>query len=234
MTLWASGDSLTPSTLNRKLSSAASSGGFSTNTLVPESGSYISLATVRPLKVRDSAAATQPLLAPDSETSLGFYRSAASTLALSYGTFAASGVSATNLRSSTASFGGTVDVHSLLQMDSNGAILDWRDSGAGIDLVGLNPNLPSVGSCLAFQDRQTGNLPVMAYFQTGVGFVVGKGLTAGSNASQGFLYLPSSTSTGPVTAPNAAQASEVAMVFEPQHNRLWAYYSGAWHFCTFT
>lgn len=45
MSPWASGDSLTPSTLNAKLASAASVGGFSTNTLYGESTVSVSLAT---------------------------------------------------------------------------------------------------------------------------------------------------------------------------------------------
>ncbi len=45
MTQWASGDSLTPSTLNRKMSSAVSAGGFSTNTVQAESGRTIRTAS---------------------------------------------------------------------------------------------------------------------------------------------------------------------------------------------
>lgn len=95
MTVWAEGDALSPSNLNNNTASATSVTGFSTNTLSAEVGSTVSALgnLVSASTFSAGAAVVVPIgtaVAPavrfDSEQSLGLYRSAASTLALSYGT----------------------------------------------------------------------------------------------------------------------------------------------------
>ena len=104
MTVWAEGDALSPSNLNNNSASATSVAGFSTNTLSAETGSSISalgnLVSASTFSAGDAfVAAAGSAIAPAvrfaSEQSLGFYRSAASELATSYGTFVPSDVSAT-------------------------------------------------------------------------------------------------------------------------------------------
>src|SRR3990167_7602026 len=107
MSIWASGDSLTPATLNRKLASASTTAGFSSNTLAAESGntlvvnSVLSVATLYagtvPISALDlaSGSAVDPSLGFQSEQSLGLYRSGASTIAQSYGTFSVTNLGGT-------------------------------------------------------------------------------------------------------------------------------------------
>ncbi len=103
MTVWAEGDALSPSNLNNNSASATSLTGFSTNTLGAETGSSISAlgnvfsaSTLSATEIVVGAgSAVAPAVRINSEASLGFYRSAASELAVSYGTFVPSDLSAT-------------------------------------------------------------------------------------------------------------------------------------------
>ncbi len=94
---WVDGDVLSPENMNTKGASAPSVDGFSTNTLGAEVGSFISAlgnmfsasTLSAPEIVVGAGSAVAPAVRINSEESLGLFRSAASQLELSYGTFRA-------------------------------------------------------------------------------------------------------------------------------------------------
>ena len=107
----------------------------------------MSASTISPSAVRvNSGAAIGPTLAMTSEVSLGFYRSAASQIALSYGTFNATGVSASGVLAATAiliSSATTAQsaasakipnqgqiVFSILSLTTNGAAIFYRSGNS--------------------------------------------------------------------------------------------------------
>lgn len=141
MSQWLSGDSLSPTMLNLRATSASSTTGFSTNTLSAESGGVITTSQISTTTLGASLVSAQnvvaystistpslsagvftqtlasstslyavqvasgsailPTYAFNSEASLGFYRSAASMIASSYGTVALLGVAASQVLAAT-------------------------------------------------------------------------------------------------------------------------------------
>jgi hypothetical protein len=95
---WSDGDWVSPTNLNNKTASATSVTGYSTNTLNPESGNTLSVGSGYVTLLPGSA--TAPTCHFTSEASLGFYRSTASQVALSYGDFRLPNLGAIKARNS--------------------------------------------------------------------------------------------------------------------------------------
>lgn len=227
---WVEGDGLTPTNLNTKGASATSVAGFSTNTLTPESGTSILLQGALLLTTASrftSGTASAPGLVPESEVSLGVFRSAASHLALSYGTWVASGSSVTNLRGSTASFSGEIATGTGVVL-RQGAYVDYKTGGT--DLWMVAPNLGAYGADqLIVQDRQNLNTGMLVV-QQGAGFSIGQPAQHQRSATSGFIYV-SSTTDAPTGTPNA-MTGKIPLFYDTGNNALWAY-NGSWRSATF-
>lgn len=85
MTLWQTGDVVGPTNLNARGGSVTTSGGFSTNTLLPESGSTITIAGAAVLRSVDSGGAVRNVLAFGAVPSLAVDSTAAIQAAINAG-----------------------------------------------------------------------------------------------------------------------------------------------------